>query len=74
MTQILSSEFLAGNGFRLGQYPDGKYWVRNFTCEYFMQVNEPLDHFVECGGDFAEELTQQEFLDTLARHNKAINQ
>ena len=71
---VLNVEFLQTYKFKQKRYPDGLFWIRHYTSEYYLQVNESLDECYEESDDFVEQLTPQEFLDTVMRHEQAINQ
>lgn len=70
----VSVEFLEARGFRQSQFDDGLYWLRHFTSEYFLQVNEERTEFTESDNEFIEELSAAEFVATVQRHDNAINQ
>lgn len=70
----VSVEFLVTSGFSQYQYPDGLFWVRWFSTEHFIQVNEQLDHFTEFLDGWVEELTEREFIDIIYTNSKQINQ
>lgn len=74
MTEIVSVEFLEANGFRLKSFTTGNFWIRRYTERYLLQADEELYRFVEDDGGYIEQLTQQDFIDTIAAHNDAINQ
>lgn len=67
-------EFLEARGFKQTQCEDGIYLVRYFTSEYFLQASYTLDDFTESDNEFIEELSEAEFVATIKRHDKAINQ
>lgn len=67
-------EFLEARGFKRVQCEDGIYLVRHFTSEYFLQASFTLDEFTEYDNEFIEELSAAEFVATIERHDKAINQ
>jgi hypothetical protein len=73
MSEIVSVEFLEANRFWLKSYVDGKFWVCRYTNTYLLQADETLTRLVEYDGNI-EQLTQQDFIDTIAAHNDAINQ
>lgn len=74
MSNHLTPEFLATHGFRKKQFPDGFYWVRHYTSEYFLQASEDLTDLTEFDNAWIEELTADEFFATIMRHERAINQ
>jgi hypothetical protein len=70
---VLNVEFLRTYGFKQERFPDGLYWIRRYTSEYYLQANESLDQFYE-DDNWVEELTATEFVATIMRHEQAINQ
>lgn len=67
--------YLLDNDFKLKNYPpDGNCYVRHYHCSYFLQVSEDLSEFTEYADGYIEDLTEQQFIDTINEHNKAINQ
>lgn len=67
---MLTVEFLESNGFSPVQYPDGLFYI----YEHYIQVSEDLSDISEVFDGYVNDLTQKELLDTITRHNKAINQ
>lgn len=72
MKSPLSAEFLEAHGFSLREYPDGKFWVRVYTSDYFLQANEAITEFTEESSEWVEWLTAEEFYMTVIRHDQAI--
>lgn len=75
MTQIVSVEFLATNGFSLRQYPDGKYWVLLLDVyDYCLQANEELTRFTEDDGGWVEEVSPEAFVEKVLKTNRFLSE
>ena len=70
----VSVEFLTSNGFRSVQFPDGWYWLRQYTAGYYLQVDEKRETFTEVDSGWIEELTDQQFVELVNAHDAAIKQ
>lgn len=67
-------EFLESYGFKQNQFPDGFFWIKFYKVDSYIQVSDCLSIILEEDNGWIEQLTAEQFIDTVVANQKAIDQ